>query len=203
MPQLTYLEAIRQGIWEEMERDPSCLLPGRRHRHLRRRVQSHRRLHRSLRPGARHRHSHRGIRHRRRRLRRLAHRHASGGRVSVHGFHRLRFQPDRQHGCQSALSMGRARAAGDSRSQRRQCARRPIPLAESGNVVRARARLESGLSGQRLRCQRTDQGRDPRQQSGHLFSSTNISTAASRKRFRRRTTSCRWARRASPAKAAT
>jgi hypothetical protein len=25
MPQLTYLEAIRQGIWEEMERDPDSL----------------------------------------------------------------------------------------------------------------------------------------------------------------------------------
>ncbi|HKT12235.1 MAG TPA: alpha-ketoacid dehydrogenase subunit beta [Terriglobia bacterium] len=28
MPQLTYLEAIRQGIWEEMERDPSVFLLG-------------------------------------------------------------------------------------------------------------------------------------------------------------------------------
>jgi 2-oxoisovalerate dehydrogenase E1 component beta subunit len=28
MPVLTYLEAIRQGIWEEMERDPSVLLLG-------------------------------------------------------------------------------------------------------------------------------------------------------------------------------
>ena len=28
MPQLTYLEAIRQGIWEEMERDPSVFCIG-------------------------------------------------------------------------------------------------------------------------------------------------------------------------------
>jgi 2-oxoisovalerate dehydrogenase E1 component beta subunit len=28
MPQLTYLEAIRQGIWEEMQRDPSVFLLG-------------------------------------------------------------------------------------------------------------------------------------------------------------------------------
>ncbi|TAM84585.1 MAG: alpha-ketoacid dehydrogenase subunit beta [Acidobacteria bacterium] len=28
MPQLTYLEAIRQGIWEEMERDPSVFILG-------------------------------------------------------------------------------------------------------------------------------------------------------------------------------
>ena len=28
MPVLTYLEAIRQGIWEEMERDPSVFLLG-------------------------------------------------------------------------------------------------------------------------------------------------------------------------------
>ena len=28
MPTLTYVEAIRQGIWEEMERDPSVFLLG-------------------------------------------------------------------------------------------------------------------------------------------------------------------------------
>ena len=28
MPTLTLLEAIRQGIWEEMERDPSVFLMG-------------------------------------------------------------------------------------------------------------------------------------------------------------------------------
>ena len=28
MPMLTYLDAIRQGIWEEMERDPSVFLLG-------------------------------------------------------------------------------------------------------------------------------------------------------------------------------
>ena len=28
MPELTYLEAIRQGIWEEMERDPAVILLG-------------------------------------------------------------------------------------------------------------------------------------------------------------------------------
>ncbi len=28
MPTLTYLEAIRQGIWEEMERDPSVFCIG-------------------------------------------------------------------------------------------------------------------------------------------------------------------------------
>src|SRR2546422_11666961 len=28
MPVMTYLEAIRQGIWEEMERDPSVFLLG-------------------------------------------------------------------------------------------------------------------------------------------------------------------------------
>ena len=28
MPVLTYLDAIRQGIWEEMERDPSVFLLG-------------------------------------------------------------------------------------------------------------------------------------------------------------------------------
>ena len=39
MALLTYLEAIRQGLWEEMERDPSVFRHGRRHRRLWRRVQ--------------------------------------------------------------------------------------------------------------------------------------------------------------------
>ena len=44
---------------------------------------------------------------------------------------------------------------------------------------------------------------DPRQQSQSSSSSTNIFIAALKKKCRRKTTSCRWARRASPAKAAT
>jgi len=40
MPQLTYLEAIRQGIWKKMERDPTVFLYRRRYRYLWRRVQS-------------------------------------------------------------------------------------------------------------------------------------------------------------------
>src|SRR5580692_4322811 len=28
MPQMTYLEAIRSGLWEEMERDPSVMILG-------------------------------------------------------------------------------------------------------------------------------------------------------------------------------
>ena len=55
----------------------------------------------------------------------------------------------------------------------------------------------------RLRRQGPDQGRHPRQQSLSSSSSTNISTAASKKKSRRKITSSRSARRASPAKAAT
>ena len=48
----TYLEAIREGLWEEMERDPNVFLIGRGHRRIRRRFQSDRGLLRTLRRDA-------------------------------------------------------------------------------------------------------------------------------------------------------
>ena len=43
MAEITYLEAIREALFEEMERDAERLLPRRGHRRVRRRVQGHRR----------------------------------------------------------------------------------------------------------------------------------------------------------------
>ena len=98
MPQLTYLEAIRQGIWEEMERDPTvfCLgedigiyggafkvTDGFIDRFGPERVIDTP-IAESAIVGAAFGASLTG--------------HASGRGVPVHGFHRLRFQSDRQHG---------------------------------------------------------------------------------------------------------
>ena len=44
MAEITYLEAIREALFEEMERDAERLLPRRGHRRVRRRVQGHRRV---------------------------------------------------------------------------------------------------------------------------------------------------------------
>src|SRR6266550_1726719 len=120
--QLTYLEAIRQGIWEEMEKDPTvfCIRGG-------------------------------------------AHRHASCRRVSVYGFHWLCLQPDCQYGCEGSLSLGSASTAGDSRPEWRQCAWWAVSLAESGDVVRARARAEGSLPGGRIRRQGTNKSGHSRQ----------------------------------------
>ena len=57
MAEVTYLEAIREALFEEMERDARRLLHRRGHRRLRRRVQGHRRPARPVRRGARHRHA--------------------------------------------------------------------------------------------------------------------------------------------------
>ena len=53
MAEVTYLEAIRQALFEEMDRDPVGTAAGRRYRRVRRRVQGDRGTARTLRLGAR------------------------------------------------------------------------------------------------------------------------------------------------------
>src|SRR5215469_10951674 len=76
---------------------------------------------------------------------------------------------DRQHGSQGSLSLGGTGAGGDPRPQWRQRARRSLPFAESGDVVRPRPGFESCVPGRRLRCKGSHQGSDPRQQSSDFF----------------------------------
>ena len=166
--QLTYLEAIRQGIWEEMERDPSVFCIGEdigiyggafkvTDGFIDRLGQSASSIRRS--------------RSRLLSARRLAHRSPECARL-----------PNSSSWISSAARStrfptwsrrptidGEPRAAGFARSKWRQCSWRSIPFAESRDVVRPQPRIESCLSGQRLRCKRTDQGSDPRQQSRHLL----------------------------------
>src|ERR1035438_10329725 len=152
MPTLTYLEAIRQGIWEEMERDPTvfCLgedigiyggafkvTDGFIDRFGAERVIDTP-IAESAIVGAAFGASLTGMRPVARRG------------VSVHGLPPLRLQPDRQHGRQGALPLGSAGAARHPRAQRRQCARWSVSFAESGDVVRACSRPEGRLPGNGL-----------------------------------------------------
>ena len=140
----TYLEAIREGLWEEMERDPNVFLHRRRHRRLRRRVQGDRRLPRALRRAPRGGYAHLRSGHRGRGDRRGAHGAAAGGGDAVRRLHLLRLRPDRQLRRQVPLPLGRRRADRDPRALRRRHPRRPVPLAESRDVVRPHARPEGG-----------------------------------------------------------
>ena len=112
MPQLTYLEAIRQGLWEEMERDPTVFCLGEDI----------------------------GI---------------YGGAFKITDGFIDRFGPERVIDTPIAeaaivdAAFG-ACATGHPRTQRWQCPRRPVPLAESGDVVRPRARPEGGVSSHSL-----------------------------------------------------
>ena len=116
MAPVTYLEAIRQGIWEEMERDPAVFCIGedigiyggafKVTEGLIDRFGPQRVVDTPISE----------IGHRERQLRSRADRHASRSRVPVHGLHQLRLQPDRQHGGQGALSLGSARACRTARA---------------------------------------------------------------------------------------
>src|SRR5947209_10368760 len=83
-----------------------CVLPGRGHWDLWWRVQGDGRVYRSLWSGAGDRYADCRVGHCGRGIWGVAYRVAAGGRVSVHGFYRVRIQPDRQHGCEGALSLG-------------------------------------------------------------------------------------------------
>ena len=127
---------------------------------------------------------------------------ASRRRNAVHRFHRLLLQPDHQHGRQIALSLGRARAHGAARPLRRRRSRRAVPLRESGNVFRAHARTESRLSRRPPTTPRACSNPRSATTTRCFSSSTNFSIAASRKKCRRAITLCRSARLSSAAKAA-
>ena len=72
------------------------------------------------------------------------------------------------------------RADGDPRSIGRRRARRPVSLAEPGSVVRPHAGPESRCAVQSGRCLRPDQVGDTRRRSRCSTSSTSISIGASR-----------------------
>src|SRR5262249_39316046 len=150
MPQATYLEAIRQGIWEEMERDPTVFCIGEDIGVYGGAFKvtdgfiypfgSQRVIDKPIAESAIFGAAYWGS----------LTRHRPGGRFPFIGLHQLRLQPDRQHAGQVALPLERSVTAGAARAIRRRSARRPVPFAESRDVVRAHARAESGLPGDRL-----------------------------------------------------
>ena len=132
---ITMVEAIRQAMFEEMERDPAVVAIGEDigvyggafkvtegllAKFGRERVIET--------PISRNRHHRRGLRHE-------LSRPAAGGRNAVHRFHRLLLQPGHQLRREIALSLGRAGAHGHSRPFRRRRPRRPISFRESRKCI--------------------------------------------------------------------
>ena len=166
--ELTYLQAISEGLREEMRARRLGLLPRRGHRRLRRRLQGHRRLHRGVRRRARARHAARRERDHRRGDRRRGRGHEAGLRDAVRRLHLLRLRPARQRGGQAALPPGDRGADGGAAALRRRLLGRPVPLAEPRGVVPAGARPEGRRAGDRRRRQGPADERDPRPQPGLL-----------------------------------
>ena len=108
MGELTYLEAISDGLREEMRADERVFVMGEDVGDVRRRVQGDRRLRRGVRARSGDGHAAGRVGHRRHRHRRRRGRHAAGLRDAVLGLHRLRLRPARQRRGQDALPPGLA-----------------------------------------------------------------------------------------------
>ena len=151
---MTYLEAISDGLREEMRRDETVFCLGedigafggafkvtdgfieefgadRVRRHAAGRERDHRRRRRRRDRGA-----------------------AAGLRDAVRRLHRLRVRPARQRRGEDALPPGPRRADGGPAALRRRLLRRPVPLAEPGGLVPAGAGAEGGGAGDRRRTPR-------------------------------------------------
>ena len=139
MAVLTYLEAIRLAMFEEMQRDPRVFVIGEDVGDLRRRLPGHPGLPRDVRPGARHRHADQRDRDRGRRHRRRAHGHAADRRDAVHRLHLLRLRHARELRGQEPLPLGRRRAHRGARPLRGRRARRALPQPEPRGVLHERA----------------------------------------------------------------
>ena len=170
MRELTYSQALREALTEEMERNPRHPPARRGHRRLRRRVQGHRGTAGPLRAGAGDRDAHlRGWLHRR--GRRAGHdRQASHGRIDVHGLRLRRRRLDLQPGGQDAVHVGRtgAGAVGDPHAAGRRPRQRRPALAEPGDLLHAHPRPEGCAARDTLRRQGPAQDGPARSQPGDL-----------------------------------
>ena len=166
----TYLEAISEALREEMRRDPERDPARRGHRHVRRRLQDHARLRRGVRRRARHRHadfSESGF------VGAACGAAIEGLRPVVEfqfaDFIACAFDQIVNYAAKALLPLGHAGAGRLPRAVRRRLPRRPVPLAESGSVVHARAGPEGRAAVDAVRREGPAQGGDSRQQPGHLF----------------------------------
>ncbi len=121
--QVTFLEAIRQAMFEEMERDPAVVLLGEDV---------------GVYGGAFK--TSEGL------LERFGWERVIDTPIAETAIHRLLLQPDHQLCGEVALPMGCAGALGGARTFRRRRARRAVSFRESGNVLRAHAGAKGGLS---------------------------------------------------------
>ena len=83
--------------------------------------------------------------------------------AAVHRFHRVRVQPDYEFRGQGALPVERAGADGDARAFGRRSAWRAVSFGESGNVFRAHAGTEGDLSFDAVRREGIAEGGGARQ----------------------------------------
>ena len=101
-----------------------------------------------------------------------------GRRVPVRRLHRVRVRSDRQLRGQGVLPLGHAGAGRVSRPVGRRVPRRPVPFAESGGVVHARAGPEGRAAVDAVRRQRACSRRRSATTTRSSTSSTSTSIAA-------------------------
>ncbi len=135
---ITYLEAIRAALARRAARGRARLPARRGHRPLRRGVRGDEGPLGRVRRRAGDRHADRRGGLRRRRDRRRLDGRAAGGRAPVRRLRQLRLRPDRDRRGEDALALGASDPARDPRAVRRRRARRPVPLAVPGGMVRRR-----------------------------------------------------------------
>ena len=168
MAEMTYLEAISDGLREEMRRDESVFCMGQDIGNFGGAFKVTDGFIEEFGADARARHAagrERDHRHRRRRRGRGP---AAGLRDAVRRLHRLRLRPAGQRRREAPLPPGRRGADGGPPALRRRLLRRPVPLPEPGGLVPAVARPEGRRAGDRRRRQGPADGGDPRPEPGLL-----------------------------------
>ena len=180
MAVITYLEAIRQALFDEMARDERVFLLGEDigvyggafkvtdglHRTLRRARVIDTPISEAAIVGSAIGASYMGMR--------------PGRRDAVHRLHRLLLRHAHELRRDEPLPQRRRRADRRARTVRRRRQRRAVPLAEPRGVLPEHARPEDGGAVDRLRREGAAQGGDPRRRSGALLRAQVSSTAASR-----------------------
>ena len=168
MSEMTYLEAISDGLREEMRRDDTVFCLGEDIGVFGGAFKVTAGFHEEFgaRPRARHA-AGREPDHRRRRGRGRGG-HAARLRDAVRRLHRVRVRPARERRGQAALPPGRGGADGRAAADRRRLLRRAVPLAEPGGLVPAGAGAEGGRARDRRGRERPAGERDPRPEPGRV-----------------------------------
>ncbi len=169
MPEITMLEAIREALFEEMDRDPAVVTLGEDIGVYGGAFKVTEGLLAKFGPRARNRyadqrdgHRGRGLRHELSGLRPVA-------EMQFIDFIACCFNQVTNFVAKSHYRWGAPVPMVIARAFRRRRSRRAVSFGESGDVFRAHAGAESGLSFDGVRCEGPAEIRDPRQQSGAVF----------------------------------